>query len=303
VNQGKRKISTIDPAILARLREEYQNAERKPKHIGELAKKVHSMDGFKFLCQFPDDSVDLIFTDEPYAVAKTVIVFKSRNPMASDFDWDGDLPMHLLTPWVYEAARVLKPGGTLINCGIVEWSTTFGDVVHDAGLVMRTHKPWVKLNPSPQIRKRNYRSSFEMVFIATKGESAVFNFQEQQEMRNWDIETMCPNCGASVPMIHSNAYTSPKWMQQVQEWPDFEISYINSEKGRVHETQKPEWLVTKYLLIHSKENDVVVDPYCGSGIIPYIASCLGRNPIENDRDKYWSRFTESRLKNIQPHMK
>jgi DNA modification methylase len=256
--------SIINPNILMRLRTMQRMLPTRRYHIGEMAYGVYNYDACRFLSRFPDESVDLIFTDEPFGCAHTKIEVKGRKSPLLDtmFDWDEDMPLSLLIPWVYEAYRVLKPGGALLNCGFPEWATGYRDVCRDAGFYWKATVAQIISNPRPQARKANFRSSHYNLWWASKGKPKTFNFQEQQEMRNWQGETICPSCQLSVPMVFSNQYDWPEWIFSARElgtiWTD--IGPLGGAQSN-HPTKKPEWLAYKYINIFTEEGDVVVDPF------------------------------------------
>ena len=72
-----------------------------------------------------------------------------------------------------------------------------------------------------------------------------------------------------------------------------------------HPTQKPEKLVAKAILASSKPNDVVFDPFLGSGTTSVVAKKLGRRYIGIELDETYSLLAEKMLemadeaKNIQ----
>ena len=53
-----------------------------------------------------------------------------------------------------------------------------------------------------------------------------------------------------------------------------------------HPTQKPLYLLKKVLLASTREGDLVLDPFCGSGTTGVACKLLGRKfiGIDNDRD-------------------
>lgn len=259
---------------------------------------VRVADAVKFLRSLPDESVDLVFTDEPYGIKKTALSFSGSSGSFYEhvaIDWDDDFPAHLSTPWVLEAGRVLKPGGMLVNSGFPEWSTTFREVVRMSGLVFKGTIAWLKPNSGTQVRKVNYKSAFETFWWASKGKvSDTLNFQEQMEMRNYVVETVCPKCRIYHPVIVSNQYACAEWMKDI-EWPEF---MFGSRDGgvRANKTQKPEWLATKMITIHSSKGDLVVDPFCGSGTYLAVAHSMGREVAGCDTREDQVDYTKKRIR-------
>ncbi len=306
--QGKPQISTTDPRILENLRVLAEQVEHNPQHVGELAYQVYQMDAVKYLAKWPDESVDMVFTDEPFGAAKTLIHVNGRNSpvMDTDFDWENDVPLSMLIPWVHEAYRVLKPGGTLMNCGFSEWATLYKDIARDAGFLWKATIRVVVSNPRPQTRKANYRSSHYDMWWVSKGIPKTYNFLEQQEMRNWVFDTICPNCGSHVPGVFSNQYNLPEWIFSSQEIPGIWTEYgpLTQSDGRRHPTQKPMWLGQKYIHIHTNPGDIVIDPLMGAGTFVVAAAMLGRisGGTDSDAKEKWNRYVAERLRHVIPYL-
>lgn len=214
-NSDKRMDGILNPEILFALKQKI-GKPLLPKLMSEIP-ETSNLDAFDFIAMFDDESVDLIGTDEPFGAASTRLNLKARTDITSDFKWDGDYPSHLTIPWVYNAARVLNGGGVLWNCGFPDFSTTFRAVCEDAGLTWRVHKAWFKTNCAPHFRRNNWVSSYEIIWIASKGSwKGRFAFQEQRAMQNWVMETTCTFCGTQYPVYLSNKFDHPKWFAGVK---------------------------------------------------------------------------------------
>jgi len=72
-----------------------------------------------------------------------------------------------------------------------------------------------------------------------------------------------------------------------------------SEKihGR-HPTQKPIELLKRIILSTSKENDLILDPFNGSGTTAYVAKKFNRKYIGIDKEENYLKITIRRLNNI-----
>ena len=81
------------------------------------------------------------------------------------------------------------------------------------------------------------------------------------------------------------------------------FEYAPQDKNRFHPTQKPLKLIEKQLLLYSKENDLILDCFSGSGTTAVACHNLKRRfiCIEKDYD-YWKASVE-RLENAQVQMK
>jgi site-specific DNA-methyltransferase (adenine-specific)/modification methylase len=69
---------------------------------------------------------------------------------------------------------------------------------------------------------------------------------------------------------------------------------------KVHSTQKPEHLLHRVLLASSNKDDMILDPFLGSGTTATVAKKLGRNYFGIEKEKSYFEAAEQRLKNTKP---
>ena len=123
-------------------------------------------------------------------------------------------------------------------------------------------------NPCPQVRKRNYLSSFEtLIWEARFSEEKIkftFNFKKQNEMHNF-IEM--PLCGGN--------------------------------ERTCHPTQKPLKLIKHFLEIHSNKDDLILDPFFGSGTTAVACKLLDRNFIGFEINENYYNLAKERLEKTE----
>lgn len=68
-----------------------------------------------------------------------------------------------------------------------------------------------------------------------------------------------------------------------------------SGKDKLHPTQKPVDLIKELILNSSKEGDLVLDPFCGSGSTLVSAKKLNRNYLGYEIDTRYGAITQQRL--------
>lgn len=66
-------------------------------------------------------------------------------------------------------------------------------------------------------------------------------------------------------------------------------------KDKLHPCQKPEELIKGYILLDSKENDLILDPFMGSGTTGKVSKELNRNFIGIERDAKYFEFASERI--------
>ena len=68
----------------------------------------------------------------------------------------------------------------------------------------------------------------------------------------------------------------------------------------MHPTQKPEALLARVILSSSRPDDVVLDPFFGTGTTGAVATRLGRRFIGIERDAAYAAAAEARIAPIEP---
>src|SRR5262249_60377504 len=64
---------------------------------------------------------------------------------------------------------------------------------------------------------------------------------------------------------------------------------------KLHPTQKPEALLARVILASSRPDDLVLDPFCGSGTTGAVAKRLGRRFIGIERERAYATAAHARL--------
>lgn len=242
--------------------------------------KVYCMDFLEFLKQIESDSIDLVLTDPPYNLDfskydnltdKTGRYFHRTEKLGWDKKESIDLKetSKLLFK---EFDRILKNTGSIIIFGPQEWAYYYFEPAIKNNFDLKCQIVWIKSNPIPQLRHKNYRSAHEnIVWFARYNKVKcpfVFNFLSQREMKNV----------FEYPILGGK-------------------ERIRDENNKaVHPTQKPLELIKKLVKIHSNENDLVLDCFVGSGTIAVACKRLGRNFLVCDNNQEYVDMTKKRLK-------
>lgn len=142
-------------------------------------------------------------------------------------DWDRDFTTETLTKFVREFYRVLKKGGTAIIFFDLWKITTLKDIMEKAGFKQLRFIEWIKTNPQPLNSSLNYLTNCrEIALLGVKGGKPTFN---------------------------------SKYDKGIYEYP------IATDKNKFHPTQKNLKLFEALVKKHSNKNDIVLDPFLGSG--------------------------------------
>jgi len=224
-------------------------------------------DAINWLQTLEDESVDLAFADPPYNIKKAEWdTFESQQAYV---EWS--------LKWIEEVARVLKPTGILYICG-------FSEILADLKLpALRFFKGcrWLVWHYKNKANLgSDWGRSHESILHFRKSREFIFNID--------DIRIPYGNHTLKYPE-HPQAESSQYGDGKKQLWRPhsrgtkpkdvIEIPTLNNgmQEKTPHPTQKPEELLRKIVLASSKSNDLVIDPFLGSGTTAVVAEQLGRN--------------------------
>ncbi|MDE1939413.1 MAG: site-specific DNA-methyltransferase [Alphaproteobacteria bacterium] len=235
----------------------------------------------------PDGCADLIFADPPYNLQ---LKGELRRPDDSKVDavddkWDQFSSFaeydRFTREWLTQARRVLKDTGALWVIGSYHNIFRVGTVLQDLGFWVLNDVIWHKTNPMPNFRGRRFTNAHETLIWATKNanqKSYTFNYEamkalndEVQMRSDWTL----PICTGGERLK-------------------------NEDGEKAHSTQKPESLLYRVILSSTRQGDVVLDPFFGSGTTGAVARKLGRHFIGIERDKGYARIARSRIADIEP---
>lgn len=233
----------------------------------------------------PDASVNCVFADPPYNLQ---LRGELRRPDESvvdgvDDDWDkfaGYEAYDAFTrAWLGEARRLLHKDGTIWVIGSYHNIFRLGTIMQDLGFWILNDIIWRKSNPMPNFRGRRFTNAHETLIWAARGPESKYRFNYQaMKALNEDLQM---RSDWYLPLCTGN-------------------ERLKNEHGlKLHPTQKPESLLHRTLLASTIADDVVLDPFCGTGTTPAVAKKLGRRYLAIERHPDYIRAAEARLERVE----
>ena len=249
-----------------------------------LKNKIINGDSLKELKKIPKESFDLIFADPPYNLQlRNKLVRPDRSKVNAVNDkWDQFESFktydNFTTNWLTECKRILKKNGSIWVIGSYHNIFRVGSIIQDLGFWILNDVIWNKNIPMPNFRGTRFTNAHETLIWASKDKNSKYTFNYQSlKCLNDDLQIRST---WNLPICNGNERLK--------------------EKGKkVHSTQKPESLLHRILLASSNKNDLVLDPFLGSGTTAVVAKKLGRIFYGIEKEKSYFDAANKRLKNTK----
>lgn len=221
---------------------------------------LYKGDCLELMGLIPHEQFDLIFADPPYLLSNDGITCHAgRMVSVNKGKWDrskGFSADYLFTKrWISLCQRLLKPNGTIWVSGTSHIIHIVGTVMMELGLKILNDITWVKPNPPPNLSCRYFTHASETIIWAGRDKKCRHKFNYQLMKR----------------------IAGGKQMKSV--WTDIDAPGQQEKVFGKHPTQKPIALLERIIVASSDEDDLVLDPFAGSGTTGIAAARLNRNFI------------------------
>jgi DNA modification methylase len=256
------------------------------------------------LKQFPDNCIDLIFTSPPYADQR-----KQTYGGIKPSDYVG-----WFMPKAEQFLRVLKPKGTFV-LNIKERVVNGERHTYVLHLILEMRKQgwlwteefiWHKKNSYPGKWPNRFRDAWERLLQFNKRRK--FNMYQDAvkvPVGDW-AETRLANLSETDKIRDESGVESgfgknvSNWLGREMVYPDNVIHMATECSNRNHSAAFPTDLPTWFIKLFTTEDDVVLDPFVGSGTTAYAAKLLGRHYIGIDIIEEHCEVARERVMQFQP---
>jgi modification methylase len=239
------------------------------------------------LAKLPAESIDLVFADPPYNLQLQGDLRRPDDSRvdAVDDEWDRFASFaaydEFTRAWLVACRRVMKPSATLWAIGSYHNIFRVGALLQDLGFWILNDVIWRKSNPMPNFRGRRFTNAHETLIWAVREPgrtSYTFNY-EALKAGNDDLQMRS----------------------------DWTIALCTGEERlkdrsgkKLHPTQKPQALLARIILASSRPDDLVLDPFCGTGTTGAAAKLLGRRFIGVERNRTYAVAARTRIAAVEP---
>lgn len=245
--------------------------------INTFLNKIHQGDCLELLSQLPDNSIDIAFADPPFNLKKSYKSYKDSLILQEYLDW--------CEKWILELVRITKPTGSIFLHNIPKWLTYYAGFLNSKA----DFKHWICWDaPTSPMGKTLQPNHYGILFYAKNAKTLKFYEIRAPHKRDRKTTYLSKDYGGKKSGLH------PFGPLVSDVWSD--IHRIKHNKYRDnHPCQLPIHLLERIILMTTDENDIVLDPFNGTGTTAIAAKRLGRQFIGFELDQGYVDITEQKL--------
>lgn len=262
--------------------------------------KIYNADCIECLVSLPDESVNLIVTSPPYADNRK----RSYRGVSIDKYVDWFLPISR------ELHRVLRPDGSFV-LNIKERVVNGERATYVIELILEMRKQgwlwteeylWHKKNCYPGKWPNRFRDAYERCLHFTKQKSfrmfrddVEVNMDDPHGERSGRFTAMDADSDAAKNGDDSGS-GAPNWEDQDMAYQTNVIHMATECSNVNHSAAFPVTLPAWFIRLFSTKDDVVLDPFMGSGTTAIAAIELGRHYVGMELEPEYYKVALSRIK-------
>ena len=243
-------------------------------------------DCVRLMGMLPPASVHCIFADPPYNLQLRGELRRPDDSLVDgvDDDWDQftDFAAYdaFTRAWLEECRRLLRKDGTIWVIGAYHNIFRVGAILQDLGFWILNDVVWRKSNPMPNFRGRRFTNAHETMIWAARGRDSRYKFNYH-----------------AMKSLNDDLQMRSDWLLPLCTGPE----RLRNQHGlKLHPTQKPEALLHRVLLASTAPDDIVLDPFLGTGTTAAVAKRLGRHFIGIERHPAYAEAAIGRVRAEKP---
>lgn len=246
--------------------------------INKYLNSIIKGDCLELFKNIPDNSVDISFADPPFNLKKKYSNYKDSLEFKTYIEW--------CEKWIKEMVRITKSTGSIFLHNIPKWLTYYASILNKVA----NFKHWISWDaPTCPMGKSLQPAHYGILFYVKEIKKHKFYELRYPHKRDRKANYLLKDYGGKKYLLH------PFGPLVSDVWTD--IHRIKHNKYRDnHPCQLPIHLLERIILMSTDENDIVFDPFMGTGTTAIAAKRLGRNYIGFELDENYVEIAEAKLK-------
>lgn len=278
-----------------------------------LSLDIHNLDCIEGLAALEKGSIDLAFADPPFNIGYDYDVYDDRKAADEYVDWS--------KRWISGVIRALKPSGAFWLAIGDEYAAELKVLcTRELGLHCRSWVIWF-YTFGVNCKQKFTRSHAHLFHFVNDKKNFTFNVPDVRvpsarqlvyNDRRADPDGRLPDDTWMIaPQIPPDTPMWDGFVLRPQDIPDrfppgsdtwyfSRVAGTFNERRGWHGCQMPEQLLGRIIRACSNENDIVLDPFGGSGTTLAVAKKLGRRFVGFELSESYTRNLRERLAGIRP---
>lgn len=247
---------------------------------------IHCIDCVLGMEKIPDNSIDLILTSPPYDS------LRDYNGYTFEFE-------KIAT----QIFRITKKGGVVVwvvgdktkngNRSL----TSFRQAIYFQELGFNAHDVMIyQKKNTPFMRSNAYTNCFEFMFVFSKGSPNTFNPLKTKTVRQGKEKLVANKKTDGINNKVWGELNAEKTLTNIWEYAVGLGGSTNDKIAFQHTAIFPEKLAIDHILSWTNEQDIVLDPMCGSGTTCKMAKLYKRNFLGFDISEDYVNIAKERLR-------
>lgn len=255
-------------------------------NIDKFKNKIILGDCIDKLKKIPSKSIDLIFADPPYFMqtgSGTLYRIDGNKYNGVNDEWDKFNSYkeydNFTKKWLNQCKRILKDNGSIWVMGTFHNIYRLGYLIQNLKFWIINDLTWEKTNPTPNFRGTKFVNSNENLiwFVKSKNSKFTFNYK-------------------TMKSLNENKQMGSVWRFSVCSGKE---RLKDIEGNKLHNTQKPEELLKRIILSSTRKDDIILDPFFGTGTTGAVAKKLHRNFIGIENNEKYVKYAQKRIDEIK----
>ncbi len=248
--------------------------------MSKFFNKILKGNSLEVLKNIPSKTFDLIFADPPYnmQIGETLRRPDSSKVKGVNDKWDKFESFkhydNFCRTWLIECKRVLKDNGSIWVIGSYHNIFRLGYHLQNLNYWLLNDVIWRKNNPMPNFRGTRFTNAHETLIWASKNKKSKYTFNYQ-----------------SLKCLNDDLQMRSDWLLPICNGKE----RLKKNGKKVHSTQKPEALLHRIILATSNKDDLILDPFLGTGTSAVVAKKLGRKYFGIEKDSKYLEIANERI--------
>lgn len=253
--------------------------------IENSTNKILQGDCLELFKNIPDESVDMTFADPPFNLKKKYTSYKDNLEFQEYLNW--------CEQWISEMVRVTKPTGSIFLHNIPKWLTFYATYLNKEAYF----KHWIAWDaPTAPMGKSLQPAHYGILFYTKEPKGAKIYELRSPHRRDRKQGYLLKDYGGKKDLLH------PFGPLVSDVWIDIHRIKHNTKRDP-HPCQLPIHLLDRLILMTTDENDIILDPFSGTGTTAVSAKRLGRRYIGFELDEKYAEISEEKLRNTETNYK